>query len=184
MDDWLIRQATDEFVLSGEQFNNLNPAAAGLPVNPVLDGNQENQENTDPNWEHIGRQQPDAYMLQLLEEVRELEEQRRILQEENRELVEELRRAEEERQARNEAYRAIELNLINEERQARDEALRAIEEYRIVREQNRILEGAVRRMEEAASVQEHQQEAHEDNENEIPNGEANRVPQDDHQRTF
>ncbi|CAP35081.2 Protein CBG17420 [Caenorhabditis briggsae] len=201
IEDWLVHQAMDEFGLPEEQINNLYAVAAGLledgqhprlmqeldnldqqPVNPVFG---ENQENNDPNWEQrVALQEPGAAMRQLADEVRELEERGRMLREENHSLVEELRRVNEERQAMNEAFRAIELNRINEERQAMDEALRAIELNRILHEEHRNLAEALRRMEDVASVREHQHEVEEDTVQEIPHGEANRVPQDDHQRTF
>ncbi|ULT81008.1 hypothetical protein L3Y34_011104 [Caenorhabditis briggsae] len=201
IEDWLVHQTMDEFGLPEEQINNLYAVAAGLledgqhprlmqeldnldqqPVNPVFG---ENQENNDPNWEQrVALQEPGAAMRQLADEVRELEERGRMLREENHSLVEELRRVNEERQAMNEAFRAIELNRINEERQAMDEALRAIELNRILHEEHRNLAEALRRMEDVASVREHQHEVEEDTVQEIPHGEANRVPQDDHQRTF
>ncbi|PIC16787.1 hypothetical protein B9Z55_023263 [Caenorhabditis nigoni] len=118
MDDRLIQQLRDEFGLSEEQTNRLYAAAAGVleedqhhrlmqdlhglnqqRVNPVLDDNQENQENQDPNWEQIGLQNAEARVRELLEEMRVLEEQARIEREEHRirqeELREQLRIAEE-----------------------------------------------------------------------------------------
>ncbi|PIC30160.1 hypothetical protein B9Z55_021499 [Caenorhabditis nigoni] len=119
MDDWLIRQARDEFGLSEEHVNHLYAVAAGLleedqypslmqelhdidqqPVNP------ENQENNDPNWEQgIGLQNEEARVRELWEETRVLEEQDRIEREENRNLQKELRIVEEQQRNMEQALR-------------------------------------------------------------------------------
>ncbi|CAO4381846.1 unnamed protein product [Caenorhabditis nigoni] len=130
MDDWLIRQARDEFGLSEEQVNHLYAVAAGL-----LEEDQyprlmqelhdlENQENNDPNWEQgIGLQNEEARVRELWEEARVLEEQNRIEREENRNLQKELRIVEEQQ-------RNLEQALQNMIRDDLEEAKRVFQEDR------------------------------------------------------